>query len=243
MRFAIIADIHGNLAALEAVLADIDQQQIDRIVDLGDFVGYGPEPEDVTQLLRELQIAGIVGNHEVALTDDELLNYFSVDAFESIIITRQLISEQTLEYIKTLPVFLTVGNLRFVHGTPPDSYKDYINYYGEHELRKAFASTPEWITFVGHTHQLGLYESDAENKNIHTFMLKKGCRQLSHQSKYIVNVGSVGQPRDENNSAKYVIFDDETDALEVRAVPYDVEHTIRLIQDIGLPESNAYRLL
>ena len=73
--------------------------------------------------------------------------------------------------------------------------------------------------------------------------MKKGCRQLSRQSKYIINIGSVGQPRDENNSAKYVIFDEETDALEVRAIPYDVEHTIRLIQDIGLPESNAYRLL
>jgi len=105
----------------------------------------------------------------------------------------------------------------------------------------AFAATSEWITFVGHTHVLGIYES--ENQTINIGNLKRSCTRLCRSKKYIINVGSVGQPRDKNNSAKYVIFDDTTGMIEVRYIAYDIQHTIRLIREIGLPEQNARRLL
>jgi predicted phosphodiesterase len=241
MRLAVISDIHGNLAAFEAVLADIEEQEIDRIINLGDFIGYGPQPEAVAQILRERQIQSILGNHEAALYDDAVLNSFSEDAFISLKITRGLISQQTVDDIQSMPGLLTLTGLRFVHGAPPDSIYDYIIFYSHYKLHTAFAATPEWITFVGHTHILGIYESDGQNIVIGN--LKKGCTSLSRSKKYIINVGSVGQPRDNNNSARYIIFDDTTDTVEVCYIAYDIQRTIRLIHEIGLPAENARRLL
>ncbi|MFH1212453.1 MAG: metallophosphoesterase family protein [Candidatus Neomarinimicrobiota bacterium] len=241
MRIAIIADIHGNLSAFQAVLADIEKQKIDRIVNLGDFIGYGPEPEAVAQILQERQIPSILGNHEVALTDDAVLNSFTENAFDSLKITRDLVSHQTMVYIQTLPAFLTFNNLRFVHGAPPESTNDYITFYRLFELHAAIAATPEWLTFVGHTHMLGIYESDG--REITIGILKKGARRLKRHSKYIINVGSIGQPRDRDRTAKYVIFDDAANEVEVHYVAYDIQRTIRLIWEIGLPEQNAQRLL
>jgi len=241
MRTAVIADIHGNLTAFQAVLANIDSQKIDRIINLGDFIGYGPEPEAVAQLLFERQIPSILGNHEVALTNDAILNTFTENAYESLLITRQIVSDTTVAIIKHLPVYLIQNDQRFIHGAPPASVFDYITYYRLYELQAAFASTPEWLTFVGHTHLLGIYESTGQNIKIE--ILKKGPRRLRRQSKYIINVGSVGHPRDRNNAAKYVIFDDETDELNVRFIEYDVQRTVRLIHEIGLPKQNALRLL
>ncbi len=240
MRTAITADIHGNLSAFQAVLEDLSTQEIDHLVNLGDFIGYGPEPEAVAQILRNRRIPSVLGNHEIALIDDAILNSFTTDAYNSILITRRLVTVETIAQIKTLPVFISEGDCRFVHGVPPDSIYDYITYCRQYELQNAFKFTPEWLTFVGHTHMLGIYEyNDSE---ITISVLKKGRRQLKRSQKYIINVGSVGQPRDRNNLSKYVIFDDKTDELTVRWVAYDVERTIDLIIAAGLPEQNAWRL-
>jgi len=240
MRIAVIADIHANLTAFQAVLADIETQMIDRIINLGDFIGYGPEPEAVAQILRERQIPSILGNHEMALKDDAILNSFTSDAYHSMLITRRLVSSQTVDYIQSLPALTVENDLRFVHGTPPESIYDYITYYRLYELHAAFAATPEWLTFVGHSHMLGIYESTG--RDITIGVLKKGVRHLKRSVKYIINVGSVGQPRDRNKAAKYLVFDDQTDEIGIRFVAYDVLRTVRLILEAGLPERNALRL-
>jgi len=241
MRIAVIADIHANLTAFQSVLADIETLKIDRIINLGDFIGYGPEPEAVAQILQQRQIPSVLGNHEMALKDDAILNSFTSDAYQSLLITRRLVSSQTVDYIKSLPALTVENDLRFVHGAPPESIYDYITYYRLYELHAAFAATPEWLTFVGHTHMLGLYESTG--RDISFGVLKNGVRRLKHSVKYIINVGSVGQPRERNKAAKYLIFDDQTEELYVRFVAYDVQRTVRLILEAGLPEQNARRLL
>jgi predicted phosphodiesterase len=128
MKIAIISDIHGNYEALLSVHEDIQKAEVDKIVCLGDFIGYGPQPEEVAQFLIENEIPCVLGNHENAIINPATLINFSTDAMLSIEITRNLISEETVQYISNLPTNLIIDDMLFVHGAPPDSIRDYITY-------------------------------------------------------------------------------------------------------------------
>ena len=126
MKIAVLADIHGNLEAFQTVLADLDQQAVDAVYCLGDFIDYGADSEEVACEIIRRNIPTIMGNHEYALLDDQILNNLTDIAYESLMITKNLISEATLDFIRTLPIYLVAENIRFVHGVPPDSLEDYI---------------------------------------------------------------------------------------------------------------------
>ncbi len=240
MRLAVIADIHANYTALQAVLADIDQQGVDEIINLGDFIDYGPRPEDVTRRLIERNIPSIIGNHEAAVIDPRVQESFAAHAYQSFQITRQMLSEQTVAYIKSLPRVIIKHQLRFVHGVPPDSVHDYIIYQSKHKLYYIFQSLAEPLAFVGHTHVLTLFSWDGEQAV--ASQLPQGETALEKGYKYIINVGSVGQPREHNKQAKYVIYDSRKQRLDVRFIDYDTARTAAEIRQAGLPEYNARRL-
>ncbi|MCP4668294.1 MAG: metallophosphoesterase family protein, partial [Deltaproteobacteria bacterium] len=156
MKLAVISDIHGNLEALKEVLADMDRSGIDDIICLGDNVGYGPEPEAVVRLLRDRGIPSVMGNHEWGLLDDARLSWFNPSARRALIETRRLLSDETIGYIRGLPLFRTLEGCRFVHGFPPDDITTYLFDVSPYRFKETLREMEENICFVGHTHVLGL---------------------------------------------------------------------------------------
>lgn len=240
MRIAVLSDIHGNLDAFLEVLKDMDRFRVDQLICLGDMIGYGPEPEETIRLIRKRAIPSVMGNHEMAVLKPQLQEWFNPLARESIQKTQTLLSAETLLFIRGLPNSHVIGRFRFVHGCPPSSPFIYLHQVSESRLMEIFRKSAEWIIFVGHTHNLSLisYDGLAIVKN----PMREGIVPLNEQNSYIVNAGSVGQPRDGNNAAKYVILDTLAHSLEVRFVPYDIAAVYRKIMDAGLPKSHAKRL-
>jgi predicted phosphodiesterase len=240
MRVAVLSDIHANLEALGKVLQDLDRRHLDLVISLGDLVGYGPDPLEVVRLVRKRRIPSVMGNHEFGLVDPRFLKWFNKSTRESLKLTKKLLSPETLTYFQGLKPFLLVGDCRFVHGCPPDSITTYLFEYSNLGLKELFGRMKERMAFVGHTHDLILIAFDGSR--VFSEPLGEGKHLLKKNWRYLINVGSVGQPRDGNNKAKYVIWDDDAQTLEVRFLPYDMARTAEKIITLGFPESNARRL-
>jgi diadenosine tetraphosphatase ApaH/serine/threonine PP2A family protein phosphatase len=240
MRLAIISDIHGNLEAFKEVLADIDRSQIDGLACLGDNIGYGPDSEGVIELVRKRDIPSVMGNHELAVVDVKYLEWMNPTARRSLVMTHERLSENSIDYIRTLPPAMTYHGSLCVHGAPPDSVVTYLFQLSMADLKEAFLGMEEKMCFLGHTHDLGIISFDGDK--VIQASLGKGIVSLHKDHQYIINVGSVGQPRDGNNNAKYVIWDTDSETIEVRFVPYDISATANKIIELGFPEFNARRL-
>ena len=240
MIIAAIADIHGNLEALTAVLADIDSRPPDVVVSLGDNIGYGPDPEAVLQLLEARLIPSVRGNHEWAAVDPSRRGGFNSQALEALIRTEGLLSREALARIANYPTSLVTAGCRLVHGLPPNDTTTYLFEAGETTLRRAFVRTPEPVSLVGHTHMLE--GATLRGREVDRFELSIGENPLDPAARHILNVGAVGQPRDGDNRAKYGVYDTETHILDIRAVPYDIEAVARKIVERGLPKRYADRL-
>lgn len=241
MRVAVISDIHANLEAFKQVLIDIDKSNIDHVICLGDNIGYGPEPNPVVTLIKERHIPSVMGNHELAVIDQDYLDWFNPLARKSLLRTIELLSEETMHFISGLKPFLIHYHCRFVHGFPPDSSTIYLFQASKDELRLAFEEMRERICFTGHTHNLEIIEFN--DQIIKCMPLTQGIIRLNEKSQYIINTGSVGQPRDGNNCAKYVIWDTLDDSIEVKYIPYDTVSVVNKIIAVGLPREHAIRLL
>ncbi|MDW7772303.1 MAG: metallophosphoesterase family protein [Desulfobulbaceae bacterium] len=242
MRTAVLADIHANLAALEAVLEDILAERISDTVILGDNIGYGPDPEEVIRELVKQQAVSVQGNHEYALDNPHYYRMMNPDPKKSLDMTRIMLSEESLAYARELPAVIIHHGARLVHGCPPDSRTEYLFYPGRKKLAKIFNSFPERICFYGHTHTLNFFDHGAAP--IAGLDVNLGVYHLKNDRKYIINPGSVGQPRDGiNNSAKYLIWDRVKDTVTFKALKYDVMRTVNRLRALGFPEFNATRLL
>jgi predicted phosphodiesterase len=240
MKIAVISDIHGNLEAFLEVLADIRQARADSVVCLGDNVGYGPDPEGVTNLVRTHEIPCVMGNHELGIVLPDFLDWFNSYARQSLLLTMELLSESSISYIHTLPASLVHNRGLFVHGCPPDSITEYLVELSTAEFKSIFDRVGQRVCFVGHTHLLQLVSND--DGVIRHQTLCEGVVQLHENCKYIINVGAVGQPRDGDSNAKYVIWDSSENILAVRYVPYDIATTVNKILKLGFPKINADRL-
>jgi predicted phosphodiesterase len=241
MRLAIISDIHSNFQALQAVLEDIQTMNIDQIISLGDNIGYGPQPEEVVTTLRAHKIPSVLGNHEHALNNRSYFQRLNFTTQHSLQINRDHMETESLAFCKTLPTFILDFKARFVHGCPPESVTTYLWDPSDTRMSRLFLSMPESICFFGHTHILSCYTA----KGNHYYKKEAGLEtiQLEPGVRYIINAGSVGQPRDRiNKKAKYGILDQEAHIFEYRAVDYDVETTKALLKKMKFPESNALRL-
>jgi len=190
MRLAIISDIHGNLEAFKEVLADIDRSRIDGLACLGDNIGYGPDPERVIELVRERDIPTV--------------DWMNATARKSLVMTHERLSKNSIDYIRTLPPAMTYHGTLCVHGFPPDSVVTYLFQLSMAQLKETFLAMEEKICFLGHTHDLLIISFDGDE--VIQASLGNGIVSLHRDHQYIINVGSVGQPRDSNNNAKYVIW-------------------------------------
>jgi len=240
MRLAIFSDTHANYDAFQLVIKDIDASDVDAVISLGDNIGYGPEPDRVIKKIKARSIPSVQGNHELALNDDQYLNWFNPAARKSLIKTRDLLSKASIRYISQFEPFITSYDCRFVHGFPPDSPLIYMFQVSEGRKQEVFNEMAERMCFIGHTHTLEIIGYDG--KDILHEELSEGLSRLDPEKKYIVNIGSVGQPRDSSNNAKYLIWDSIEDSLDVRFLSYDIASVVQKIKAAGLPEEHAQRL-
>ncbi|MGB5985569.1 MAG: metallophosphoesterase family protein [Desulfobacterales bacterium] len=240
MRIAILSDIHGNLEAFESVLCDIGRQAVDRIVSLGDNIGYGPDSVAVVARLMALQIPSVLGNHELVVKSPKFINWFNPQAREAVQQTLKELTPRTQAYCRDLPRFLILNGARLVHGFPPRSPTLYLFQIRDRRLEAYFRAAQQALVFVGHTHLLNLVAFDGQKVN--QTVLEQGRYPLESRSKYIVNAGSVGQPRDRDKRAKYVIWDLDDPHIEVRCVTYPVAQVIAKMAAKGYPPRYAQRL-
>lgn len=233
MKIAVLADIHGNLEALAAVSGDISRRGADRVICLGDNVGYGADPDEVVRHIRDLGYQSILGNHEMALNDPRARLWLNFQAAENNAATAQLLSPDNLCYCRDLPKSLVMGAGYFVHGFPPASVFRYLNLQSDERLAKFLATATSSLYFVGHTHKLQLVH--LESGEIVRRPLRPGRVTLQPGEKYIVNAGSVGQPRDGDNRAKYLLWDSGAATIEVVCVAYDCHTAMEKIRGRGFP--------
>jgi predicted phosphodiesterase len=230
MKYAIISDIHSNLEALTKALEIIDQRSVDEIICLGDIVGYGANPNECIALIRQRCSIVIKGNHDEALLNESITSHFTDDARSAIVWTRKQVSEEYISYLHTLSLSIKKNDLLFVHASPcyPERWKYILE---ENAAVTAFQCFSESLCFIGHTHAPALFSAAGR-----VFSMTKGKR-------YLVNVGSVGQPRDRITDLSFGIFDTDTWLYENIRSPYNMELTVRKILATDLPPVLGYRLL
>ena len=238
MRYLILSDIHSNLEGLEAVLADA-AGLYQQVVCLGDIVGYGADPNEVTAWVRQNCEAVIRGNHDRACTGMSDLRFFNPIAKAAAEWTRMQLAREHLSYLSELPQGpLEVASFRIVHGAPldEDAYVISID-----DAEEQFQSLEPGLVFFGHTHvQGGFCRSGADGRveGLSPYELAL----VAEGDTLLVNPGSVGQPRDNDWHAAYALYDAATREIEFRRCPYDVDTAQRKIVEAGLPQALAERL-
>jgi len=240
MQIAVLSDIHGNLEAFQAVITDMETKQLDEVICLGDLVGYGPDPEEVVTLFQKKGYFSVLGNHEAALKTKKMRDWLNFQAQENSLHTEKLLSPQSINFCRELNKSAVFADALCVHGFPPNSVVKYITRVADSECVSFFENSDEKICFVGHSHEL-LMVSWKDGK-LHKETLTKGIYSLSASAKYLISAGSVGQPRDGNNNAKYLIWNTDKKSIEVRYVPYNTKITIQKIIDRGFPKAYGLRL-
>ena len=237
MRYAFIADIHGNFDALQAVMEDMRAQQPDHVFCLGDIVGYGAEPAECIKFMRENSILCIAGNHDFAVTGAVSTDYFNPIATASVEWTRQALSNEDIQFLSRLPLEFKDDVFMLTHGAPavPGAFEYIITM---EDAARGFASLDRPISFQAHSHvpiTFILSNGYASLVPSRIFTIDDGCPAM-------INVGSVGQPRDAEPAACYALFDASARSVSIRRIPYDIDRAAGKILRAGLPESNAYRL-
>lgn len=237
MKFGIFSDIHSNLEGLTAVLEDMHKMNVTHTVCLGDIVGYNANPKECLQLVRELGCPTVMGNHDEMVSQNGASDSYNVMAGEGIKHSRDSLDNSERAYLRSLPMQLKVQGYTIVHASLDDPQRwNYIN--SALEASSSFIYQYTSLCFIGHTHVAQVFVKQGnvrEISNAHVIKLQKGAR-------YLVNVGSVGQPRDRNWKSSYVIYSPEEEVLEYRRIPYDIEKTQRKIMQAGLSLETAERL-
>jgi diadenosine tetraphosphatase ApaH/serine/threonine PP2A family protein phosphatase len=240
-RIALISDIHGNIDALKAVLADIERQEIDEILCLGDIVGYGAAPAECLSLVRERCALTLMGNHDEYLVKDPDNFVLSKRIREPLLLAKTTLSPGDFDWLSRRPFFAERHGFTIVHASlaiAPESF-NYLNTDMVAGFHFDQQTTP--VCFVGHTHRP---EMVTHFKNrIGWGLLWEGESLLDRSKRCAVNVGSVGQPRDDNPMAAYGIYHTDINSFTLRRISYDVDMAIQRIRESGLPEENALRLL
>lgn len=234
MRCLVLSDIHANLAALDTVLAD--SGRFDFIWCLGDVIGYGPDPNECVARLREHPHLCLSGNHDWAALGKIDLRGFNTDARISAEWTQRNLSSASRAYLQALPPYTVEGSYTLAHGSPRQPIWEYIldPLTADHNFT-AFKTT---ICLVGHTHIPGMFHlpdgsSDGQHCEPRAPLWNKALHLNS--GRWIVNPGSVGQPRDGNPNASYAVLDLEENTWEYRRIPYPVQDTQRRMREQGLP--------
>jgi len=238
MRWGIFSDIHSNLEALEAVIKAYKSEAIDIYLCLGDIVGYGANPIECIQIIKDIAQVAIAGNHDWAVAGLFSLGYFNDWAKKAVLWTQKKIDLANRDFLASLRLIYQNEDLVLVHGSlqRPEEFNYMLD---SSRAAKTFALARRSICFLGHTHSPGVFIQDEQGGVGYQaevrFKLQRGYR-------YIVNVGSVGQPRDRNNKASFCIFDTTKQEVLIKRIAYDIKSAQAKIAAAGLPQFLAARL-
>jgi diadenosine tetraphosphatase ApaH/serine/threonine PP2A family protein phosphatase len=240
MKYGILGDIHGNLSALRATVEFLQKQEIDLFLSMGDVVGYGAAPGDCITFLRELEAIVVKGNHDAAVAGQIDLMYFNQYAREAVRWTQTVLDERDLDWLANLPYSVDLEDCSAAHGSyhRPELF-DYI--LSPSDGGPSLDAMKRPVCFVGHTHVpvMLLRLADDPHRTAYT---TEDFVDLRDVHKALINVGSVGQPRDDDSRAACAIFDSRADTVTLRRVEYDIECEAERIRRAGLPAVLADRL-
>lgn len=243
MKYAVISDIHSNYEALFCVLEDIKIEKVDKIYCCGDIVGYGPSPNECIELIKSYNnVISVLGNHDVAVLGKSDLSWFNKNAREAIIINQQLLIQQNLLFLEKLPHKIEETDLLFVHGSPRDNIYEYL--FTIQLLRTNIKLFNQQVCFCGHTHIpiVYLFNFITGQENIIIPTANNQVVNIENDTKYIINVGSVGQPRDGNPKSCYVIFDTDKKIIEYKRIEYNISVVQQKMRMLNIPEFLISRL-
>jgi diadenosine tetraphosphatase ApaH/serine/threonine PP2A family protein phosphatase len=238
MRVAVISDVHGNARALEAVLVELERDRPDALWCLGDTVGYGARPTDCCALVEATADLCLAGNHDLVVSGALGLEEFSLDAAAAASWSREVLSDKARAWLSGLEPQALAEGLELYHGSPRDPVWEYV--LTEYVALASLEATTAPAVLVGHSH-VALAVGIVDGK-LGGDLAPQGTRVSFASARWLLNPGSIGQPRDRDPRAAYLLLDLEARTAEFRRVEYDVAGTQREIREAGLPESLAARL-
>jgi diadenosine tetraphosphatase ApaH/serine/threonine PP2A family protein phosphatase len=238
MRVAVLTDIHANLPALEAVLAAIDETDLEKRWCLGDVVGYGAQPDDCAALTKEHCDLSLVGNHDLAVTGEIDTDVFSASAAAAVEWTRQNTEEKTMEFLKSLKPEATDQEVGLYHASPRDPVWEYV--LAVDQARECMEEQSGRVSLIGHSH-VALHFSDAGESGKGS-QAGDGEKVDLKQGRWLLNPGSVGQPRDGDPRAAWLELDTDEWQATYHRVEYDIARAADAIRAAGLPDLLADRL-
>lgn len=237
MRYGIFSDIHSNLEAFSAAIEAYKNERIERYLCIGDIVGYAANPSECIDKVRELKAVIVAGNHDWGACGRLDLEYFNPTAKEALKWTMGFLSKAESDFLSSLPLAYSEENFILAHGTL-DSPEEFYYLDSMDEADRTFSILDKQVCFVGHTHRPGVFiERDNE-----LFYKGLSSLQVEDNKRYIINVGSVGQPRDGDFRASFVIYDTAAKNVELKRIDYDFTAAQKKILRAGLPEFLARRL-
>lgn len=237
--FGICSDIHANWEALEAVISDMEQHGVTQKICLGDMVGYGAEPGRCVDEIRKNDWLVLTGNHEEGMIYPDMLQYFNAAAVSGVLLAKEQIQGEALEWLSELPHVIRGSSYELVHASLNDPMLwDYI--LTREEAEQHFEHQENLVCFCGHTHAGMIWR---QGRRVQSKPPTSRKFTLPEKQKTLINVGSVGQPRDGNPQASYVLFAPEARTIQFRRISYDVEAAKDKIIKAGLPEDLGKRLL
>ena len=240
MRYAIISDIHANLAAFTAVLDDIKGRGgVDKVWCLGDIVGYGPDPHECIEALRQIDHICVAGNHDLAAIGKIGTDEFNPDAAASCHWTAKQLTSGDIVYLGKLPMVIEEGDFTLVHGSPRDPVWEYLLITSQAKDNLTLFKTQ--FCLVGHSHVPLVFRCD-ETGDFSGRRFLTDVSFVPGTERMIINPGGVGQPRDGDPQASYAIYDSQNRVIKLHRVPYDIKATQKRMIERGLPMSLVTRL-
>lgn len=237
MRYGIFSDVHSNLEALEAVLSLLRKEGAEEYLCVGDIVGYGADPGECIERIQALKGRGVGGNHDWACVERFPVEEFNPFAREAIVWTKSVLGKEPLRFLESLQSLCVFGEMTLVHGSLDDP-EEFRYIFDVESASPTLALLQTKICFVGHSHLPMIFSRGSEG----VIQAHHGKVKLEKNRHYLVNVGSVGQPRDGDPRASCAIFDSETSFVEIRRLPYDIASAQKKIIGAGLPPFLAARL-
>jgi len=239
MRYGIFSDIHANSEALEAVLDAFGKEGVDQLLCVGDVVGYGANPRECCQIVASTAAVIVAGNHDWASVGLFNADYFNDDARKAVLWTRTMLDESSRNFLESLKLTYQNDAVTLVHGSlnNPKEFQYILDCYATEETFQLMKTD---VCFIGHTHVTGVFMKYADE---HIGYNRATSFRIESGNKYIINVGSVGQPRDGDPHAAFCIYDSATKDVSIKRVAYDAQKARAKIIEAGLPSFLGDRLL
>jgi diadenosine tetraphosphatase ApaH/serine/threonine PP2A family protein phosphatase len=238
MKYGFFSDVHANLEALKACIIDFRSEKLDKIFFLGDAVGYGPYPDECVKLINEISTVKLMGNHDYAALGLMETDFFNQFAAESMGWTKSSISRKTIEIMSNFELQHEINDMLLVHSSPKEP--ELWHYILDMEdAKEAFDYFKQGICMLGHTHRPYIVSKDEEGE---VNLSRQPEEILTENRRYLINIGSVGQPRDGDPRSCYLILDTSKNSVRHKRVSYNIKSTQKDMAKIGLPDYLIERL-